>query len=95
MQLISRRFNNIQMNYSTHVQMLMVQEMQKNSLTHSNINVRLCNFLDIHLKKLWWMQNATHEYLTFKMNDSIHVQMLMVQEMQKKSLTHSNINVNR
>jgi len=30
---------------------------------------------------------------TFKVNNSTHVQMLMVQEMQKKSLTHSNINV--
>jgi hypothetical protein len=30
---------------------------------------------------------------TFKMNDSTHVQMLIIQNMQKKSLTHSNINV--
>jgi hypothetical protein len=30
---------------------------------------------------------------TFKMNDSTHVQMLIIQEMWKNSLTHSSINV--
>jgi hypothetical protein len=30
---------------------------------------------------------------TFKVNDSTHVQMLIIQEMQKNSLTHSCINV--
>jgi hypothetical protein len=30
---------------------------------------------------------------TFKMNDPIHVQMLIIQEMWKNSLTCSNINV--
>jgi len=30
---------------------------------------------------------------TFKMNDLTHVKMLIVQEMSKNSLTHSNINV--
>jgi hypothetical protein len=30
---------------------------------------------------------------TFKVNDSSHVKVLIVQEMQKNSLTHSNINV--
>jgi hypothetical protein len=38
-------------NDSTHVQMIMVQEMQKKSLTHSNLNVRLPKFLDVHFKK--------------------------------------------
>jgi len=32
------------------------------------------------------------DFTTFKMNDSIHVQMLLVQEMQKNSPTHSSIN---
>jgi hypothetical protein len=36
-----------------------------------------------------WVMNLT----TFKVNDSTHVHMLIVQEMQKNSLTHSNINV--
>ncbi len=40
MQLMSNGFNTFKMSDSIHVQMLIVQEMRKNSLTHSNINVR-------------------------------------------------------
>jgi hypothetical protein len=36
-----------------------------------------------------WVGDLT----TFKLNDSIHMQMSLVQEMWKKSLNHSNINV--
>ncbi len=32
-------FNNVQNEYSNHVQILIIQNMQKNSLTHSSINV--------------------------------------------------------
>jgi hypothetical protein len=39
MQFMISGFNNIQSNDSTHMQILVVQEMQKNSLTHSSINV--------------------------------------------------------
>jgi hypothetical protein len=39
MQLMSNGFNRFKVNGSTHTQMLIVQKMWKNSLTHSNINV--------------------------------------------------------
>jgi hypothetical protein len=39
------------------------------------------------------MQLMSNGFNTFKMNDSIHMQMLIVQEMWKNSLTYSNINV--
>ncbi len=50
------------------------------SLTHSNINVRPAKFLYIHFKKddECKMQLMNNGFNTFKMNDSTHVQMLMV-----------------
>jgi predicted RNA-binding protein with RPS1 domain len=39
------------------------------------------------------MQLVSNEFNTLKVNDSIDVQILKVQEVGKKSLTHSNINV--
>ncbi len=40
MQLMSSEFNTFKVNDSTHMKMLIIQEMRKNSLTQSNINVR-------------------------------------------------------
>jgi hypothetical protein len=41
------------------------------------------------------MKNATYEYSfnIFKMNDLTHVQLLIIEEMWKNSIIHSNINV--
>jgi hypothetical protein len=39
------------------------------------------------------MQFMNSDLITFKVNDSTHVQMLIIQEIQKKSLTHSSINL--
>jgi hypothetical protein len=41
----------------------------------------------------WKMQFMNSGSNTLKVNDSIHVQMLIVQKMQKNSLTHLYINV--
>jgi hypothetical protein len=53
------------------------------SLTHSNINVKLAKILNVHFKKLSGckMQFMSNEFKAFKVNDSIHVKMLIVQEM--------------
>jgi hypothetical protein len=40
MQLMNNGFNTLKMNDSIHVQMLKVQEIRKNALTHSSINVK-------------------------------------------------------
>jgi hypothetical protein len=39
------------------------------------------------------MQSLNNVFNKFKMHDSTHVKMLIVQEMRKISLIHSNINV--
>ncbi len=69
-------------NDSTHVQMLIVQEMQKNSLTHSNINVKpkVIKCVSIYISKCN-MQCLNNGFNKFKMDDSIHVKMLILQEM--------------
>jgi len=45
--------------------------------------------IQVHVKCNSWIVDLT----TFKMNDSTHEQMLVVQETWKNSLTHSNINM--
>jgi len=60
---------------------------------HSNINVRLAKFLFqkivVSAKCNSWVVDLT----TFKVNDSTHVQMLIVQRMQKNSPTQSNMHM--
>ncbi len=60
-----------------------MHELLTYSLTHSNINFKLVKFLYIHFRnfnecKMQLMSNGLN---TSKMNDSTHVQMLIVQEM--------------
>jgi hypothetical protein len=47
---------------------------------NSNINVKHNKILYIHFKNECKMQLDSNEFNTFKMDDSIHVQMLIVQE---------------
>jgi hypothetical protein len=78
-------------NDSTHVQMLMVQEMRKNSLTHSSINVKhwvVC--VSIYISK-YNMQHLNNGFNKFKVDDSTHVKMLIVWKMWKKLINHFNI----
>ncbi len=70
------------MNDSIHVQMLIIQDTQKNSLTHSSINVRheviMC--VSIYISKCN-MQRLNSGFNKFKMDDWTHVKILIFQEM--------------
>jgi hypothetical protein len=67
---------------STHVQMLIVQKMWKNSLAHSSINVKhyvvMC--VSIYISKCN-MQCLNNGFNKFKVDDSTHVKISVVQEM--------------
>jgi hypothetical protein len=73
------------MNDSIHVQMLIIQDTQKNSLTHSSINVRheviMC--VSIYISKCN-MQRLNSGFNKFKMDDWTHVKILIFQEMWKR-----------
>jgi len=68
----------------THMQMLLVQEMWKDSLTHSSINVRhqVVTCVWIYISKCN-MQHLNSGFNKFKVNESTHVKMLIIQEMWK------------
>jgi hypothetical protein len=73
--------------------MLIVQKMWKNSLNHSSIIAKywITNILIYYNKcKLQFVNN---DFNILKMNNSIHVHMLMIEKMWKKSWIHYNINV--
>jgi len=77
---------------STHVQILIIQKMQKNSLTHSSINVKhevvLC--VSIYTSKCN-MQHLNSGFNKLKVDYSTHLKMLIVQKMWEFSLNYSNI----
>jgi hypothetical protein len=79
-------------NDSIHVQMLIIQEMWKKSLTYSNINVWhwVITCVTIYISKCN-MQRLNSDFNKLKVDDSTHVKMLIVQKMWKNSLNHSNI----
>jgi hypothetical protein len=68
-------------NDSTHVQMLIVKEMQKNSGTHSNINVshEIIMRVSIYISKCN-MQCLNSGFNKLKVDDLTHVKMLTIQE---------------
>jgi hypothetical protein len=72
--------------------MLIIQEILKNSLICSNINVKhkvvMC--FSIYISKCN-MQHLNDGFKKFKMYDSTHVKMLIIQEMWKNSLNHLSI----
>ncbi len=53
----------------------------------SQVFIHLFQKIAVNAKCNSWIMDLT----TFKVNDSIHVQMIIVQEMWKNSLTHSNM----
>jgi hypothetical protein len=67
--------------------------MWKKSLNHSNIITKywIANVLLYYNKCK--MQFVSNGFIILKVNDSIHVHMLIIEEMWKNSLIHSNINV--
>ncbi len=80
------------MNGSTHVHMLIIEEMWKKSLIHSNINVGLkkitCVLLNNGKCKMQLLNNG---FNMLKVDGSTSLcTMLIVKEMSKKSLTHYN-----
>ncbi len=70
------------MNDSIHVQMLIVQEMQKNSLTHSSINVKhkIVMCVSTYTNKCN-VQHLNSGFNKFKVSGLIHIKMLIIQEM--------------
>ncbi len=88
-----RGFNKFKVDDSTHVKMLIVQNMWKNSLNHSNIITKYwiaCVLLCYNKCKMQFVNNS---FNILKVNDSTYVHMFIIEEMWKKSLIHSNINV--
>jgi hypothetical protein len=96
MQLMSRRFNNIQNEWFNSCANV---NGSRDAKKITNTFKYKCETLQIFrhpFQKI--MVNAkcnsiVMDLTTFKVNDSTHVQMLMIQEKQKNSLTHSHINV--
>jgi hypothetical protein len=89
MQCLNSDFNKLKVTNSTHVKMLIVQEMWKHSLNHSNIIVKYwvaCVLIYYNKCKMQFVSNV---FNILKMNGST----LIIEEMWKKSLIHSNINV--
>jgi hypothetical protein len=76
-------------NDSTHVQMLIVQNMRKNSLNHSNIIAKYWVACVLIYYNKWKMQFVNNDFNILKVNGST----MIIEEMWKKSLIHSNINV--
>jgi uncharacterized protein YvpB len=66
------------MNDSTHMQMLIIQKMWKISLTYLSINVKheVIMFVSMYTSKCN-MQHLNNGFNKFKVDDSIHVKMLI------------------
>jgi hypothetical protein len=89
MQHLNSGFNKLKVDDSTHVKMLTIQKMWKNSLNHSNINEKYwITFVLVYYNKCK-MQFVNNGFNTLKLNGST----LIIEEMWKKSLIQSNINV--
>jgi hypothetical protein len=73
--------------------MLIVKKKWKNSLNYSSIIAKywIANVL-IYYNKCK-MQIVNNDFNILKVNNSIHVHMLMIEKMWKKSRIHSNINL--
>ncbi len=82
-------FNKLKVNDSTYVKMLIVQEMWKYSLNHSNKIAKYWITCVLIYYNKCKMQFLSDDFNILKMNGSI----LIIEEMWKKSLSHSNIYV--
>jgi hypothetical protein len=74
MQLVSNGFNILNVNGLIHVHMLIIEEMWKKSLIHSNINMRslivTCVLINYGKCKMQFMSNG---FNMLKVDGSIHV----------------------
>jgi hypothetical protein len=89
MQCLNSGFNKLKMDDLTHIKMLVVQEMWKNSLNHSSVIVKYWIACVIIYYNKYKMQFGNNGFNILKVNGSI----LIIKNMWKKSLIHSNINV--
>jgi hypothetical protein len=92
MQHFNNGFNKFKVDDSTRVKMLIVQNMWKKSLNHSSMIAKhwvAC--VSIYFNKCM-MQHFNSGFNILKMNGLTNVHMLIIEEMWKKSLIHSNIN---
>jgi hypothetical protein len=93
MQDLNNGFNKFKMHDLIHVNMLIIQEMWKNSLNHSSIIIKywiICFLVYYNKCKTQFVNNG---FNILKVNCSIHVHVLIIEYMWKRSLIHSNINV--
>ncbi len=82
-------FNKLKVDDSTHVKMLIIQEMWKFSLNHSSIITKYwVAYVLVYYNKCK-MQFVSNDFNILKVNGST----LIIENMWKKSLIHSNINV--
>jgi hypothetical protein len=92
MQHLNNAFNKFKMNDSTHVKMLIILKMRENSLDHSRIIVKhWVTHVSIYFNKCK-MQLVSISSNILKVNGLIHVHVLIIEKMWKKSLICSNIN---
>jgi hypothetical protein len=75
MQLVSTGFNILKMNGLTHVHLLIIQKMWKNSLVHSNINVgfKIITCVLINYGKTCKMQFMSNGLNMLEIDGSTHV----------------------
>ncbi len=84
-------FSKFKVDDSTHVKMLIIQKMLKNSLNH-NIAKYWTTCVSIYSNKCK-MQFMNNGFDILNVKGLIQVHILIIEEMWKKSLIHSNINV--
>ncbi len=85
-------FNKFKVDDSTHVKMLIIQKMWKNSVNHSNIIIKHWVTCVLIYSNKCKMQLVNTGFNILKINGLTHVHMLIIQKMWKNSLVHSNIN---
>jgi len=90
MQCLNNGFNKFKVDDSTHVKILVVQEMWKHSLNHSSIIAKYWIACVIVYYNKWKMQFVSNDFNILKLNSSTFI----IENMWKKSLIHSNINAN-
>ncbi len=93
MQHLNNGFNKFKVDDLTHVNMFTTQKMWKKSFNHSSIIAKYWVACVLGYYNNYNMQFVSNDFNILKMNSSTHVHMLIIEEMWKNSLIHSNINV--
>jgi hypothetical protein len=92
MQHLNNGFNKLKTDDSSHVNMLIVQEMCSNLLKHPNIIAKhWVTYGSIYFSKCK-MQLVSDGFNIINVNGLTHVHMLIIEKMWKQLLIHSNIN---